>query len=1046
MPRNLRESFAARFFDEDSMFARGSLAGRFFSDDSFSAGLRLAALTGPALGQSSRQAFGEKNLAASVAGDTTARSWLSTALPIDGIGDAKPGTLGPALLVVNPDTAGDGINVAPGNPVLTVGTPGAPVASTVSTLDVPGDQDYYQVTLQAGQSYQIGMYAKAGGPSGVPLSDPYIEIRTADGTTAGHLVVDADGGAPSPQNNVNSGLDVLLTFEPTVTGTYYINARGFGNAGGQHGDEVGDYELFVNDVTNDPSIYRPYYSPESPLYSIDWGTQVNKVNQTVRNPDGNEGPRNTGNPQGTVPATNPELIAGKNVITIYFAREGDTFVSEDPLNPGLPPVLVSVGTADWEKDVVWTALAEFAKVADIVYVEVDTREEADFIFTTYAGTPGPGVSLLGSMSPPDYYDEGLAQFNSGDYRWTETNLQQGGFSYVTLIHEFGHGHGLAHPHDNGGHSGIMREVEGVINTPAGPVPEPFGIYPNYTHGQHNLNQQVFTMMSYQDGWPLSPYGNAPTDAGYGYLGGLSPFDIAAIQDKYGVNEDTNPGNDTYTLKDVNAAGTFYAGIWDVGGTDKIVYSGARNANIDLRAASLQYEPGGGGWVSYAFGIYGGFTIANGVTIENATTGSGNDTLTGNSVNNILDGGAGNDVFFLFAGGDDKAIGGDGADAFIFGAQLTAADEVDGGSGKDQVGLQGNYYINLGPHNLDNVETLALLSSQDNRFGGGSGSPTALYSYIIGTHEANVAAGKVLTVNYNGLQPGENVSFNGSLETDGAFFLYAGKGDDGILGGAGDDAFLFGDGGMFTAADRVHGGGGLDQLGLRGNYNVVMSETSMTSIETLALISGENTRFGSAAPDFSYNITMHDSNVAFGQRLSVNAAGLRAGETLVFNGSAETDGFFRILSGKGNDTITGGAANDYIHGSGGADTITGGGGADTYFYRFVADSTGPNFDTIVGFDYRVDVIDLPGTVTGWSGQVSQGTLSSGTFDADLAAAVDGALGANSALLFTPDGGEYAGQTFLVVDADGDGSYQAGQDFVFEILSPEVPIGPTPAFFV
>ena len=32
---------------------------------------------------------------------------------------------------------------------------------------------------------------------------------------------------------------------------------------------------------------------------------------------------------------------------------------------------------------------------------------------------------------------------------------------------------------------------------------------------------------------------------------------------------------------------------------------------------------------------GGFTIANGVTIENATGGSGNDTLTGNSAANVL---------------------------------------------------------------------------------------------------------------------------------------------------------------------------------------------------------------------------------------------------------------------------------------------------------------------------------------------------------------------------------------------------------------------------
>jgi len=400
----------------------------------------------------------------------------------DGIGDIKPDLGTDVLLVVTADTAGDGIGVAPGNPIIAVGTPAAPVAHTISTLDVPGDQDYYQVTLEAGKTYQIGMYAKAGGPSGVPLSDPYIEVLTDDGTTEGHEVVSADGGASSPQNNVNSGLDVLLTFEPTVSGVYYINARAFGNAGGPNGDEIGDYEIFVDNMTDDPNIYRPYYETTSPLYSIDWGTHVNRVNDTVRNPDGNEGPRDTGNPQGTIPSTNPNLVAGKNVIAVYFAVEGDVFVSEDPLNPGLPPVLVSVGAEDWEKETVWTALGEFSKVADIVYVEVFDRDDADFIFTTYAGTPGPGISLLGSMSPPDYYDEGLAQFNSGDERWTEANLQQGGFSFVTLIHEFGHGHGLAHPHDTGGYSGEMRGVEGVIDGPAGEVPDPTGVWPNYTIG------------------------------------------------------------------------------------------------------------------------------------------------------------------------------------------------------------------------------------------------------------------------------------------------------------------------------------------------------------------------------------------------------------------------------------------------------------------------------------------------------------------------------------------------------------------------------------
>jgi Ca2+-binding RTX toxin-like protein len=495
------------------------------------------------------------------------------------------------------------------------------------------------------------------------VQDAFLEVFDA----SGDLLVSADGGADTPVNQVNSGFDVLLTFEAQTTGTYYINARAFDNdptVGGATGEGVGDYEVFAEEVdANDPTVYRPYYDVDSPLYALDWGTQVDG---TVRNPDGAESGHVTGNPQGTPDAKDGVSVEGKNIITIYFAAAGDLYTPEDPTSPGIPPAIVAVGAKEYEVEAVMVALDEFEKVADVEYVVTTNRDAADFHYVTYSGTPGPGVSLLGSMSPPQESDEGLAQFNSGDYRWNETNLQQGGFSFVTLIHEFGHGHGMAHPHDNGGRSGIMNGV-----TADGPVAD-------YTTGDFELNQGVFTMMSYQDGWQTSPHGNAATDVGYGYLGGLMAFDIAVIQDKYGVNEETATGDDIYRLKDVNAAGTFYSSIWDAAGTDAIAYDGARNSNIDLRAATLRYEVGGGGNVSYADGIFGGFTVANGVVIENASSGSGNDILTGNDVTNRLEAGEGNDA--LRGGlGHDVLVGGSGADRLIGGG---GADVMGGSSGND----------------------------------------------------------------------------------------------------------------------------------------------------------------------------------------------------------------------------------------------------------------------------------------------------------------------------------------------------------------------------
>ena len=702
--------------------------------------------------------------------------------PADGVGDYRP--LSNSTLIVDAlsDEAGDGIGAAPGNPVLTVGAP-----SYIGVLNQLGDQDFFKVTLVAGKTYEIGMYSYAGpdAKSGTPLFDPYVVLHSANGKE----IVTADGGAFTVRNDANSGLDVLLTFEAKTSGTYYVNARAFDNFGATPtGDSVGDYELFVREQDpNDPNNYNPYYDPNSPLYSIDWGTQVDG---TARNPDGDEGNRPTGNAQGTPDSKGEEFghfgqsTDGKNVIKIYFAKQGDVYTPENPANPGIPPAIVAVGAKDFEVDAIWTSLREFEKVADVVYVETQSRDEADFHYVTYSGTPGPGISLLGSMNPPQEDDEGLAQFNSGDYRWNETNLEQGGFSFVTLIHEFGHGHGLAHPHDSGGRSGEMRDVEGIIDTPAGEVPDPSGVYPNYTLGEHQLNQGVWTMMSYMDGWQTSPYGNAPTDVGYGYLGGLMAFDIAVIQDKYGVNDDWAKGDDAYRMKDVNAPGTFYSSIWDTGGSDRIVYDGSRNANIDLRPATLKYEAGGAGWVSYAHGIYGGFTIANGVTIEKAYSGSGDDVLIGNDAANVL--GA--------RGGADKLIGGKGADVLNGGGGI---DNMIGGTGNDI------YHVNVAG---DKVTELANQGTDTVRSSVGFNLATHFEDLVLTgfsniTGRGNAGENEITGNGANNLLNG----LRGDDEIDGGHgddTIYGSEGKDVLEGGTGADKFVFNVDPGSANADRI----------------------------------------------------------------------------------------------------------------------------------------------------------------------------------------------------------------------------------------------------
>jgi Ca2+-binding RTX toxin-like protein len=782
----------------------------------------------------------------------------------------------PALILIGDTVPGDTSTTA----TLVVDAP-----HTIGTTETIGDQDFYKVTLVAGQDYEIGMYMKTGGPSGIGQVDSYIEVYDS----AGNLLASGDGGANTLHNNANSGFDVLMTFTAETSGTYYINARAFDEdpTNGTTGDTVGDYEVFVQ--TASPFAYHPYYDADSPLYSIDWGTQVDG---SSRNPDGDEGPRVTGNPE-TGYAYNPYGIEGKNVITYYFAKQGEVFIDEDPTTPGTTDTIVANGFADWEKAAYLQAMAAYSNVADIVYVEVPNRAQADFVFITYNGTPGPGVSLLGQMNPPDEENEGRSMFNAADERWTEEGLQPGGFSFVTLVHEMGHGHGLAHPHDNGGHSGIMHGVE------------PEGVAFDYTNGDFDLNQGIYTVMSYEDGWQKSPYGQAETTDGFGWQGSLMAFDVAAIQDKYGVNEDYHTGNDAYVIKDVNAPGTMYLCIWDAGGIDSITYSGAANANIDLRPATLKYEYGGGGWVSYAYGIYGGYTIANGVTIENATSGSGNDTLIGNDVANYLDGGAGADTLTGLGGNDTIIV--DAADLVVeqvgggfdnvaaktsyilnAGAEVevlsttnhggTAAINLNGNAfGQSLIGNAGNNYldggggadvlIGLGGNDTIIVDADDLVVEQA---GGGYDNVAAKTNYVLNAGaEVEVLSttnhGGTAAINLTGNEFGQSLIGNAGANT-----LNGGAGADALQGLGGADTFAF---------TTALGGGNVDAIAdfVSGTDKIALDDAVFTAVGGLGALNPNAFFAGAAAHDGDDRIIY---NSATGQ-LFYDADGNGAGAAVLF---------------------------------------------------------------------------------------------------------------------------------------------------------------------
>ena len=92
------------------------------------------------------------------------------------------------------------------------------------------------------------------------------------------------------------------------------------------------------------------------------------------------------------------------------------------------------------------------------------------------------------------------------------------------------------------------------------------------------------------------------------------------------NDDT-----TYEL----GSAEYFQTIWDTGGNDEILVISDAGSVVDLRPATLKYEIGGAGYVSYAYDLRGGHTIAANTIIENVVGGDGNDQITGNHVSNNL---------------------------------------------------------------------------------------------------------------------------------------------------------------------------------------------------------------------------------------------------------------------------------------------------------------------------------------------------------------------------------------------------------------------------
>lgn len=496
--------------------------------------------------------------------------------------------------------------------------------------------------------------------------------------------------------------------------TYYDTYLRLYDGNGQLIAENDDfYSGFLSRLMYQPAVSDTYYIESASYLDRSTGYYELAVKpSTVDVPMAAPAP-----PAGPLASIIGDTAMGDRVITVYYGKRGESFDGQ----------ITGEGFNSYEKARFQAAFDQIEAVADIEFRVVAQEHNADFRLTLDTNEMSP-VDLGYFYSPGSFDTSGVGVFNGKVFdRQAGGNMEAGGLGAATIVHELLHGLGLMHPHDNSGGSAIMAGVTADF----------------YDYGKGDLNQGVFTTMSYNPGYDN---GLGRYSGNYGNDFGPMALDIAALQLIYGA-VDHATGNTAYRLPGQNTGGTAWQAIWDTGGVDTILYDGSQDAGIDLRAATLRQATGGGGYVSAVEGIHGGFTIASGAVIENAQAGSGDDRLSGNSASNSLTGRAGDDVLIGRGRGDDLR-GGNGNDSLRGG---NGADVLRGNKGSDVLlgGRGADVLIGGNGADIFVFRKWTDSTTQDNRSDTVKGFKAGLDLIDLSAIDGDTTRGGLQALDYNG---------------------------------------------------------------------------------------------------------------------------------------------------------------------------------------------------------------------------------------------------------------------------------------------------------
>ena len=509
-------------------------------------------------------------------------------------------------------------------------------------------------------------------------------------------------------------------------------------------------------------------------------------------------------------------------------------------------------------------------------------------------------------------------------------------------------------------------------------------------------------------------GNNSLDGG----SGDDLLDFANWQSTSGTNVDINAGGSgSFSHFSGNTTGTFtgfetfsgtaYADTLDAGDSDVALTLIGEEGNDRITGGTANDTIDGGAGNDLINGGDGNDSLIGGADEDTLYGGAGNDLIdggTGNDIvfagegNDTVDGGTRNDTIYG-GGGNDSLTGGDGADR-IFGDNLTPP-PVTVVNGDFATGTTAGWTV-TGAGTFVYGEALAF-NAGNNATGGTAqqtvatevgfqyqmsfdafenGSDSASHTLVaeaidangqvIGTQTVLVTNGsnQVVTVTFTATTASTTLRFSnptstGTNQTDvvidnitvtplatptttGNDTINAGEGSDFVDAGGGDDLVIVD--GTFSGDDTLDGGAGNDTLALLPDDNRALNVNMNTGIVGDGLVGGQAfTNFENVLTGGGNDSVTGDAGANLIRTQGGNDTVRGGGGNDTVDGGAGDD---RLFGEAGNDLLIGGIGNDSLSGGDGDDTLEGGDGNDTLI---AGNNTGAG-DSLsggAGNDYLVD---------------------------------------------------------------------------------------------